>query len=232
MSLAHQSHPEFEYFHPLWNFLRKAGIAFALISFAVIGGALVLWAGHISIADMTLMAARRNEIPSSAQTTSVRAGRRPPRLQEPPLAGRPARRRAKRTPGPISTGSASPAKRANFEARVLQPTASSVATRCRCRLHPGCRPRAAPRGRLSARGSQADRSIEPCAQESAKNGNQPDQWRPTWVRAIRRCAKSACATNDGVLAPTPSPDSHNPPGVRTVLGLVPVIGHKPLLNRI
>ena len=46
MSLAHQSHPEFEYFRPLWTFLRKAGIAVALISFAVIGGALVLWAGH------------------------------------------------------------------------------------------------------------------------------------------------------------------------------------------
>ena len=27
MSLAHQSHPEFEYFRPLWTFLRKAGIA-------------------------------------------------------------------------------------------------------------------------------------------------------------------------------------------------------------
>ncbi len=71
MSLAHQSHPEFEYFRPLWTFLRKAGIAVALISFAVIGGALVLWAGHDSTADSTLMAARGNDIPSSAPTTSV-----------------------------------------------------------------------------------------------------------------------------------------------------------------
>ena len=71
MSLAHQSHPEFEYFRPLWSFLRKAGIAVALISFAVIGGALVLWAGHDSTADMTLMTARGNEIPSSVPTTSV-----------------------------------------------------------------------------------------------------------------------------------------------------------------
>jgi hypothetical protein len=71
VSLAYQSHPEFEYFRPLRNFLRKAGIAFALISFAVIGVALVLRAGHISIADMTLMAARTHEIPSSAQPTSA-----------------------------------------------------------------------------------------------------------------------------------------------------------------
>lgn len=71
MSLAHQSHPEFEYFRPLWTFLRKAGIAVALISFAVIGGALVLWAGHDSTADSTLMTARGNDIPSSAPTTSV-----------------------------------------------------------------------------------------------------------------------------------------------------------------
>jgi len=71
VSLAHQSHPEFEYFRPLWTFLRKAGIAVALISFVVIGGALVLWAGHDSTADSTLMAARGNDIPSSAPTTSV-----------------------------------------------------------------------------------------------------------------------------------------------------------------
>jgi len=71
VSLAHQSHPEFEYFRPLWSFLRKAGIAVALISFAVVGGALVLWAGHDSTADMTLMTARGNEIPSSVPTTSV-----------------------------------------------------------------------------------------------------------------------------------------------------------------
>jgi hypothetical protein len=71
VSLAYQSHPEFEYFRPLWNFLRKAGIAVALISFAVIGGALVLWAGHDATADVTLMTARGNDIPSSAPTASV-----------------------------------------------------------------------------------------------------------------------------------------------------------------
>ena len=71
MSLAHQSHPEFEYFRPLWTFLRKAGIAVALTSFTVIGGALVLWAGHDSTADSTLMAARVNDMPSSAPTASV-----------------------------------------------------------------------------------------------------------------------------------------------------------------
>jgi hypothetical protein len=71
VSLAHQSHPEFEYFRPLWTFLRKAGIAVALTSFTVIGGALVLWAGHDSTADSTLMAARVNDMPSSAPTASV-----------------------------------------------------------------------------------------------------------------------------------------------------------------
>ena len=71
MSLAHQSHPEFEYFRPLWTFLRKAGIAVALTSFTVIGGALVLWAGHDSTADSTLMAARVNDMPSSAPTAPV-----------------------------------------------------------------------------------------------------------------------------------------------------------------
>jgi len=69
VSLA--QHPEFEYFRPLWNFLRKAGIAFALISFAVISGALILRAGHGSTADTTAMTARGNETPSSAPTTSV-----------------------------------------------------------------------------------------------------------------------------------------------------------------
>jgi hypothetical protein len=48
----------------LWDFLRKAGIALALISFAVISGALLLRAGHTSIADMTLMTG--NEIASVA----------------------------------------------------------------------------------------------------------------------------------------------------------------------
>jgi hypothetical protein len=71
VSLAPQSHPEFEYFRPFLSFLRKAGIAVALISFAVIGGALVLRAGHDSTADMALMTARGNETPSSAPTTSV-----------------------------------------------------------------------------------------------------------------------------------------------------------------
>jgi hypothetical protein len=71
VSLAYQSHPEFEYFRPLWNFLRRAAIAVALISFAVISGALVLWAGHDATADVTLMTARGNDIPASAATTSV-----------------------------------------------------------------------------------------------------------------------------------------------------------------
>ena len=66
MSPAYKSHPEFEYFRPLWGFLRKAGIALALISFAVISGALLLSAGHTSIADMTLMTARMSEIASVA----------------------------------------------------------------------------------------------------------------------------------------------------------------------
>jgi hypothetical protein len=86
VSLAHQSHPEFEYFRPLWNFLRKAGIAVALISFAVISGALVLWAAHDSTADVALMTASGNDIPSSAPTTSV-ADRAPPATaaESPPL---------------------------------------------------------------------------------------------------------------------------------------------------
>jgi len=66
VSPAYKSHPEFEYFRPLWGFLRKAGIAFAIISFAVISGALLLSAGHTSIADMTLMTARMSEIASVA----------------------------------------------------------------------------------------------------------------------------------------------------------------------
>ena len=66
VSPAYKSHPEFEYFHPLWDFLRKAGIAFALISFAVVSGGLLLSAGHTSIADVTLMTARMSEIASEA----------------------------------------------------------------------------------------------------------------------------------------------------------------------
>jgi hypothetical protein len=85
VSPAHQSHPEFEYFRPFLSFLRKAGIAVALISFAVIGGALVLRAGHDSTADMALMTARGSDIPSSAPTAStanraaaITAAERPP----------------------------------------------------------------------------------------------------------------------------------------------------------
>lgn len=74
MSLAYQSHPELEYFRPLRNFLRKAGIAFALIAFGVISGALVLKAAHNSTAGMTLMTAHMNGTPSSAQTTSIPGG--------------------------------------------------------------------------------------------------------------------------------------------------------------
>jgi hypothetical protein len=90
VSPAHQSHPELEYFRPLWNFLRKAGIAFALISVAVIGGALVLRAGHGSMADMTSMTARLNETPSSAATTSGadRATATTAAERAPPEAGR------------------------------------------------------------------------------------------------------------------------------------------------
>jgi hypothetical protein len=44
---SHKSHPEFEYFRPLRDFLRKAGIALALIAFAVVSGALVLRAAII-----------------------------------------------------------------------------------------------------------------------------------------------------------------------------------------
>jgi hypothetical protein len=71
VSPAYKSHPEFEYFRPLWGFLRKAGIALALISFAVISGALLLSAGHTSIADMTLMTARISEITSVAGWATV-----------------------------------------------------------------------------------------------------------------------------------------------------------------
>lgn len=71
MSLAHQSHPELEYFRPFLNFLRKAGIAVALISVAVIGGALVLRAGHDSMPDMTSLTGRGTETPPIAATTPV-----------------------------------------------------------------------------------------------------------------------------------------------------------------
>lgn len=71
MSPAHQPHPEFEYFRPFWNFLRKAGIALAVMSFAVISGALILKTGHGSTADVTLTSARGSDMPSSAPTASV-----------------------------------------------------------------------------------------------------------------------------------------------------------------
>jgi hypothetical protein len=71
VSLAHKSHPELEYFRPLWNFLRKTGIALAFICLGVIGGALVLWAGHDSRAVTTSMTAGVNAVPSSAPTTPV-----------------------------------------------------------------------------------------------------------------------------------------------------------------
>ena len=71
MSPASRLHPEFEYFCPSRSFRRKAGIALAFIAFGVIGGALVLRAGYDPMADMTLMIARVNGTPFSAQTTSV-----------------------------------------------------------------------------------------------------------------------------------------------------------------
>ena len=69
VSLAHQSHPEFEDLPSFVSLLSGSGMAVALISFVVIGGAIVLWAGH-STADSTFHGAR-DEIPSSAPTHPV-----------------------------------------------------------------------------------------------------------------------------------------------------------------
>ena len=218
MSLAHQSHPEFEYFRPLWTFLRKAGIAVALISFAVIGGALVLWAGHDSTADSTLMTARGNDIPSSAPTTSVADRATPATAAEAPAGNQ---RGGVRTGHlGLSRRKCIPAKRASFEARVLQPTASAVAARCRCRLHPGCRSRPAPT-RPPRRQRRSSRPVNRTLYPRKRGKQQPA--RPaatTRARAIRHRAKSAGATSGG--APRLRRARQPQPGrrVRTVLGLV------------
>ena len=71
MSQAYHRHPEFEYFRPLLNFCRKAAVAIAVIALGLIGGALALTEGDHLFADMSSMIASNDEIPSSAQTSSV-----------------------------------------------------------------------------------------------------------------------------------------------------------------
>ena len=230
--------PEFEYSHPCRpppqgghrrcpDFLRGDQRRARVVGRPI-------WARHDSMADMTLMTARGNDVPRPAlRRHPSTTGRRPPRPQSPPLPEAASAAACEQDTWAYLDGKCAPAERRHktskpgvLQRRPPRSQRAAVPAASRLPLATGANAAASPPEAV-----RADRSIEPCAEKARKTATRPDR---NWCsdagrgdsssrreRGARRAVERSCLR----LAPTAT----RPARTRTVLGLVTSIA--PLLQK-